>query len=125
MERMPGALFVIDQRREINAVREARKVGIPVVCLLDTDSDPDLVDIPIPGNDDAMRAIELIVQELCEGMAAGLGLRDKAAAEGEQAAPPRRRSRRATARAGEAVSAEAEAAEPAPAEPPQAEQAQA
>ena len=125
MERMPGALFVIDQRREVNAVREARKVGVPVVCLLDTDSDPDLVDIPIPGNDDAMRAIELIVTELCESMAAGLGLRAKAAAEGEQPAAPRRRSRRATARAGEAVAAEAapgegEAASAAPGEPPPA-----
>ncbi len=129
MDRMPGALLVIDQRREIIAVREARKVGIPVVCLLDTDSDPDLVDIPIPGNDDAMRAIELIVAELCEGMAAGLGLRAKAAAEGEQPAAPRRRSRRATARAGEPVPAEA-AAEPegpdtAATEPPPADQAQA
>ncbi len=129
MDRMPGALLVIDQRREIIAVREARKVGIPVVCLLDTDSDPDLVDIPIPGNDDAMRAIELIVAELCEGMAAGLGLRAKAAAEGEQPAGPRRRSRRATARAGEPVPAEA-AAEPegpdtAATEPPPADQAQA
>ncbi|MCJ7543874.1 MAG: 30S ribosomal protein S2 [Phycisphaerae bacterium] len=123
MERMPGAMFVVDQRREINAVREARKVGISVVCLLDTDSDPDLVDIPIPGNDDAMRAIELIVKELCEGMAAGLGLRAKAAAEGEQPAAPRRRSRQATARAGEPASAEAatteaEGGEAAPAEPP-------
>ena len=107
MERMPGALVVIDQRREINAVREARKLGIPVVCLLDTDSDPDLVDIPIPGNDDAMRAIELVVKELCEGIAVGMGLRGKAAAEGEQAAAPRRRSRRATARAEEPVAAEA------------------
>jgi small subunit ribosomal protein S2 len=128
MERMPGALFVIDQRREINAVREARKVGIPVVCLLDTDSDPDLVDIPIPGNDDAMRAIELIVKELCEGMAAGMGLRGKVA-EGEQPAAPRRRSRRATARAADTVATETaagegEGGESAPATPPPAEQAQ-
>ena len=121
MERLPGALFVIDQRREINAVREARKMGIPVVCLIDTDSDPDLVDIPIPGNDDAMRAIELIVKDLCEVMAAGTGLRGKVAAESEQAAAPRRRSRQATARAGEPVTAESaaeSAADQAPTEPP-------
>jgi small subunit ribosomal protein S2 len=128
MDRLPGAIVVIDQRREINAVREARKMGIPVICLLDTDSDPDLVDIPIPGNDDAMRAIELVVAELCEGISAGLGTRQKVAEEAEQPGGPRRRSRRATARAGEAVAAEAapdrqgdEAAGPAeeaPASPP-------
>jgi small subunit ribosomal protein S2 len=119
MDRLPGAIVVIDQRREINAVREARKVGIPVVCLLDTDCDPDLADIPIPGNDDAMRAIELVVAELCEGIAAGLGMRAKAAEEAEQPAGPRRRSRRATARAAEeAVAAEATPAAPAAPAPP-------
>ncbi|HAU36250.1 MAG TPA: 30S ribosomal protein S2, partial [Phycisphaerales bacterium] len=99
MERIPGAMFVIDQRREINAIREARKMGIPVICLLDTDSDPDLVDIPIPGNDDAMRAIDLITKELCDAVQEGMGVRqaqakeETAAAEGE---PARRRSRRPT-----------------------------
>jgi small subunit ribosomal protein S2 len=111
MERMPGALVVIDQRREINAVREARKMGIPVVCLLDTDCDPDMVDIPIPGNDDAMRAIELIVSELCQAIAAGMGAREKASV--EQAPPAdRRRSRRATARAEDDAGHGAEIAAP-------------
>ena len=53
MTSLPGALLVIDQKREVICGREARKMGIPVVCMLDTDCDPDLVDIPIPGNDDA------------------------------------------------------------------------
>ena len=57
MTKLPGTLVVIDVHRELNAVREARKLGIPTVCLIDTDSDPDFADIPIPGNDDAIRAI--------------------------------------------------------------------
>ncbi len=57
MERLPGVLVVVDVRREHIAVKEAKKLGIPTVCLIDTDSDPDFADIPIPGNDDAMRAI--------------------------------------------------------------------
>ncbi|MFQ5805417.1 MAG: 30S ribosomal protein S2, partial [Phycisphaerae bacterium] len=61
MTRLPGALIVIDVRKEINAVREAGALGIPTVCLLDTDSDPDFASIPIPGNDDSMRSIQLVV----------------------------------------------------------------
>ena len=61
MNRLPEALLVIDPRREHIAVAEARKLGIKVVALLDTDCDPDLIDLPIPGNDDSMRSIELVV----------------------------------------------------------------
>jgi small subunit ribosomal protein S2 len=118
MTQLPGAMVTIDQRREIIALREARKLGIPVISLLDTDSDPDLVDIPIPGNDDAMRAIELVVASLCESVAGGMGQRVKRDEEGER---PRRRSQRPTmGRAdgadeiAEAIEAVA-AAEPAPA----------
>ena len=127
MERLPGAMFVIDQRREINAIREARKMGIPVICLLDTDSDPDLVDIPIPGNDDAMRAIDLIAKELCDAVQEGVGVRqaqakeESAAAEGDQ--PARRRSRRPTMGRAEGES-EAPATEAAPAPEAPAAQAQ-
>jgi len=111
MTSMPGAMVVVDQKRELNAVREAKKMGVPVVCLLDTDSDPDMVDIPIPGNDDAMRAIELIVSELCQAIAAGMGAREKASV--EQAPPAdRRRSRRATARAEDDTGHGAETAAP-------------
>ncbi len=95
MTGLPGALLIIDQKREIIAVREANKLGIPVVCLLDTECDPDLVDIPIPGNDDAMRAIELIVRELCDAIVEGTGGRSKVEEQAE-VAPPRRRTRRKT-----------------------------
>jgi small subunit ribosomal protein S2 len=64
MDRLPGAIFVVDVKREHIAIKEARKLQIPVVALIDTDSDPDEVDIAIPGNDDAMRAIELILKEV-------------------------------------------------------------
>ncbi len=115
MNGLPGAMVVIDQRREIIAVREANKMKIPVIALLDTDSDPDMVDIPIPGNDDAMRAIEIIVKELCDAVAEGLKGRAAAAAEAEkadaQAAARRRSSRPATARAEEPSAEAAPAAE--------------
>ena len=62
MNRLPEALLVVDPHREHIAVAEARKLGIKVVALLDTDCDPDLVDLPIPGNDDSMRSIELVAE---------------------------------------------------------------
>ena len=71
MSKLPGCMVVIDVAHEHNAVREARKLGIPTVCLIDTDSDPDFADIPIPGNDDAMRAIEVVVASLCAAVAEG------------------------------------------------------
>jgi small subunit ribosomal protein S2 len=61
MKEIPGALFVIDPRRETIAVMEARKLGVPVIAIVDTNCDPEVIDYPIPGNDDAIRAIELIV----------------------------------------------------------------
>ena len=61
MDRLPGAVFVVDTKREHNAVAEARKKKIPVVAILDTNCDPDEVDYPIPGNDDAIRSIRLIL----------------------------------------------------------------
>ena len=60
MKRLPGALFVIDPRKEKNAIAEARKLGVPIVAIVDTNCDPDEVDYVIPGNDDAIRAIKLI-----------------------------------------------------------------
>ncbi len=68
MEKMPGAMFIIDTRREHIAVKEARKLGVPTIALIDTDSDPELIDLPIPGNDDAMRAIEIIMAELADAI---------------------------------------------------------
>ncbi len=60
MGRLPGALFVVDARRELIAVKEAKKLGIPVIAITDTNADPDLIDFPIPGNDDAIRSVTLI-----------------------------------------------------------------
>jgi small subunit ribosomal protein S2 len=77
MDRLPGALVVIDVGREHIAVKEAKKLGIPTVCLIDTDSDPDFADIPIPGNDDGIRSIDLVVRELAN-----------AALEGAKGRPP-------------------------------------
>ncbi|MER3444834.1 MAG: 30S ribosomal protein S2 [Meiothermus sp.] len=66
LKRLPDALFVIDPSKETIAVKEARKLGIPIVALADTDSDPDLVDYIIPGNDDAIRAIQLILSRVTD-----------------------------------------------------------
>jgi small subunit ribosomal protein S2 len=100
LERLPGALVVIDPVREKNAVREAKKMGIPVVALADTEADPDDLSVVIPGNDDAMRAIEIVMKHLAEAVAEGRANRAaRAAIEGEgQAltrAPARPRARAA------------------------------
>ncbi len=71
MTRLPGAVVVVDARKEYLALREARKLGIATVGLIDTDSDPDLVDVAIPANDDSTRVIELILGELADAVAAG------------------------------------------------------
>jgi small subunit ribosomal protein S2 len=71
MNRLPECLVVIDPRKEKNAVKEARKLGITTVALIDTDCDPDEVDLPIPGNDDSIRSIELIVRLLADAVLAG------------------------------------------------------
>ncbi len=95
MGRLPGALVVIDVQREHNAVREARKLSIPTVCLIDTDSDPDFADIPIPGNDDAIRAIDTVLVHLADAVEEGKKGRTSAEA-GEPAPVGRKRSRRPT-----------------------------
>ena len=71
MSRLPECLVVVDPNKEKNAVKEARKLGIATVALIDTDCDPDMVDLPIPGNDDSMRSIELIVNILADAVVAG------------------------------------------------------
>lgn len=68
MERLPGAIFVIDTNKERIAVCEARRLGIPVVAVVDTNCDPDEVDYPIPGNDDAIRAIRLMVARMADAI---------------------------------------------------------
>jgi len=71
MNGIPGAMVVVDPAREYNAVREARKMGLIVIGLLDTDCDPSHVDIVIPGNDDALKAVRLIVEQLAEAVEEG------------------------------------------------------
>jgi small subunit ribosomal protein S2 len=71
MDRLPECLIIVDPNKERNAVREARKLGITTVALIDTDCDPDDVDLPIPGNDDSMRSIELIVRVLADAILEG------------------------------------------------------
>jgi small subunit ribosomal protein S2 len=99
MERMPGVMFIIDTRREHIAVKEAKKLGVPTIALIDTDSDPDLIDLPIPGNDDAMRAIEIILKELADSVIEGKQTRTEGRAQNDQAEQPKRRSSRASFRA--------------------------
>ena len=71
MERLPDIVIIIDQKREITAIRECRKLGIPIISIVDTNCDPDLVDVPIPGNDDAVRSIKLILTSLTDGINLG------------------------------------------------------
>jgi small subunit ribosomal protein S2 len=84
MNRMPDALIVVDPHREAIAVKEAQRVGIATVALIDTDSDPDLVDLPIPGNDDSIRSIELVLAKLADAIL-----------EGKKALPPEQQAQMA------------------------------
>jgi len=125
MTKLPGALVVVDVRKESNALREAASLGIPTVCLIDTDSDPDRASIPIPGNDDSMRSIQLVVTRLTDAIEEGKRGRPEPAAtaegkdSGDSSLPPRRRGRRGGAapspQVGPAVTAAPAA--PAPAVP--------
>jgi small subunit ribosomal protein S2 len=71
MDRLPGALFVIDPVREATAVAEARRVSVPVVALIDTNGDPEGIDYPIPGNDDALRSIRLVASTIANAVMEG------------------------------------------------------
>ena len=72
LNRLPECLVIVDPNKEKNAVKEARTLGITTVALIDTDCDPDLIDLPIPGNDDGIRSIELILRHLSEAVLIGL-----------------------------------------------------
>jgi small subunit ribosomal protein S2 len=85
MNRLPECIVVIDPKKEKNAVREARKLGITTVALIDTDCDPDLVDLPIPGNDDGIRSIEVIIRNLADAIAS---VKAVAASQQKDAEPP-------------------------------------
>ena len=71
MDRLPACLLTIDPNKERNAIREATKLGVTTVSLIDTDCDPDLVDLPIPGNDDSIRSIELVTRILADAILEG------------------------------------------------------
>ena len=114
MDKMPGAMVVIDVRHEVNALREARKLGIPTICLIDTDGDPEFADIPIPGNDDSMRSIDVVIRELCMAVMEGKQQRTAAkeaadagpaGGEGGSGGAGARRSRRSQFRADDASAA--------------------
>ena len=97
MKNVPDAVFVIDTRKEAIAVAEARKLKIPVVGVVDTNCDPDEVDVLVPGNDDALRAIRLFAGKVADAVLAGRGLREARGADagaGEGRRPPRRRGPR-------------------------------
>ena len=81
LDRLPDALFVIDPKKEHIAVLEARKLGIPVVAVVDTNCDPDDIDFPIPGNDDAIRAIKLFAGKIADAILTGRTLWEKRVAE--------------------------------------------
>ncbi len=135
MSRLPGALFVVDSKKERIAVAEANKLGIPVVAIVDTNADPDLITVPIPGNDDAIRAVSLIaaaisdvigearrqsplreVTEEGEAVTYSTETGVEAEAEGEKKKKPARRKRRPKPEAIAARLKTEEAPAPAPAE---------
>jgi len=130
MDKMPGLMVVIDTRREHIAVKEAKKLHVPTIALIDTDSDPELIDLPIPGNDDAMKAIEVVMRELADSIIEGkTGRASEKGIEDGPGPGARRRSTRVMGRAdsgaevapiggAEGAPAETPAADaPAPAEP--------
>jgi small subunit ribosomal protein S2 len=106
MEELPGAVFVVDARKERIAVNEANKLGIPLIAIVDTNADPDLITVPIAGNDDAIKSVRLIAGQIADAVAdaqARLVKEEAASEEGEKAAVaapdmPRRPRRRVRAR---------------------------
>lgn len=91
MNRLPGALFVVDTKKENIAVAEAQKLNIPIIAIVDTNSDPDTIDYPIPANDDAFKTINLITRTIADAILEGQSAQAKAVEETEEAeAPPPR-----------------------------------
>src|SRR5262249_28673585 len=91
MKRQPDAMFVLDLRKEALAVREARRLGMPIVALVDTNCDPDEADYVIPGNDDAIRSCSLIVRAIADAISQGkakVSTAELAAAAEQAKAPP-------------------------------------
>lgn len=118
MSRLPGAVVAVDARKEYLALREAKKLGISTIGIIDTDSDPDTVDVAIPANDDSIRAIGLILNELAEAVAQGktnVTIREETKPRPKRVRPRRGVLARAEQGTGGAVRTEAVPAEPTPA----------
>ena len=90
MNRIPNCIVVIDPKKEKNAVREASKLGVTTVALIDTDCDPDVVDLPIPGNDDGIRSIDLIMTQLADAVIEGIRWQPRTSRRNKM--PPRQRA---------------------------------
>lgn len=88
MERLPDAMFVVDPKKEAIAVAEANKLRIPVVSIVDTNCDPELIDFVIPGNDDAIRSIRLFTSKIADAYLAGAGQLEQEVVDQEGASPP-------------------------------------
>lgn len=98
LNQIPGAIVVVDARKEMLALREAKKMEVPTIAIIDTDSDPDLVDVAVPGNDDSVKAIEIIIGELAAAVAEGKTMHKTVARDDELSRRSRGR-RRSLARA--------------------------
>jgi small subunit ribosomal protein S2 len=111
MKRVPGAVFVIDCKKERIAVTEANKLGIPIVAIVDTNCDPDAIQVVIPGNDDAMRSCRLIVTAIGQAITEGLQQLSERELQERQEAEKRDREAAAAAEAAAVLAAEAAAAD--------------
>jgi small subunit ribosomal protein S2 len=104
MEKMPGVMFIVDTRREHIAVNEAKKMGLKTIAVIDTDSDPTTIDLPIPANDDAMKALEIILKEMGDTIIdakSGRASEKTGEGKGDEGGEPRRRSSRSQFKAGD------------------------
>lgn len=88
MANLPAVVFIIDTKKEQTALKEARKIGIPIVAIVDTNADPDEVDFPIPGNDDAIRSVKLLTNLIAEAVISGREVTQPVEAGGEEIAVP-------------------------------------
>ena len=86
MTELPGVVFIVDSVEEMVAVRESKRMNIPIVAICDTDADPDIIDYPIPGNDDAVRSIKLFCSVIADAILEGKSMIQEAKEESEQSA---------------------------------------
>jgi small subunit ribosomal protein S2 len=125
MNRLPGVVVVVDAKKEYIALREARKLGIMTVAVMDTDSDPDTVDVAIPANDDSIKAIEILLNELAAAVAEGKTMvrAESPESSGARTARPRTRRRVLATAEGQTVEDDVESDEAEVGEPQEAESA--